>query len=222
MIMRIIVYCSAKTMSQKSPTELYEKVAKTREDACSEKWSKARHSREMERERRVWGAKWGVFGRVRHEMGTKGREEKKRGGTPWAATAFRHVTFLFTSGCNTHDPHYWLSLTPFHRHIRAAYAQARMWTHKRIKTRTLKRQLLFFSPARLRKVFIVSFLSPISSSFFPAELQWWHSWVAEGIQSCPTSLVTQHCCMFPCAPRETWSQYLEVAHTQRNRKYRED
>lgn len=151
MIMRIIVYCSSKTMSQKSPTELYEKVAKTREDACSEKWSKARHSREMERERRVWGAKWGVFGRVRHEMGTKGREEKKRGGTPWAATAFRHVTFLFTSGCNTHDPHYWLSLTPFHRHIRAAYAQARMRTHKRIKTRTLKRQLLVFFPCSSEK-----------------------------------------------------------------------
>lgn len=156
MIMRIIVYCRSKTVSQKSPTELYEKVAKTWEDVCSEKWSKAKHSREMERERRrVWGAKRGVFGRLRHEMGTKGREEKKRGGTPWAATAFRHVTFLFTSGCNTHDPHYWLSLTPFHRHIRAVYAQARMWTHKRIKTRTTQ---LFFFPARLRKVFIVSSL----------------------------------------------------------------
>lgn len=221
MIMRIIVYCRSKTVSQKSPTELYEKVAKTREDVCSEKWSKAKHSREMERERRrVWAAKRGVFWRLRHEMGTKGREEKKRGGTPWAATAFRHVTFLFTSGCNTHDPHYWLSLTPFHRHIRAAYAQARMWTHKRIKTRTLKRQLFFFLLVWEKS--LSSPLSTISSSFFPAGLQWWHSWVAEGIQSCPTSLVTQHCCMFPCAPRETRSQYLEVAHTQRNRKYRED
>lgn len=44
---------------------------------------------------------------------------KRRGGTARAATAFRHVTFLFTSGCNTHAPHYRLSLTPFHRHIRS-------------------------------------------------------------------------------------------------------
>lgn len=79
MIMRIIVYCSSKTMSQKSPTELYEKVAKTREDACSEKWSKARHSREMERERRVWGAKWGVFWESEAWDGDKGQRGEKEG-----------------------------------------------------------------------------------------------------------------------------------------------
>lgn len=59
------------------------------------------------------------FGSVGHEMGQRAvrGEKKKRGGTTRAATAFRHVTFLFTSGCNTHSPCYWLSPAPFHAHI---------------------------------------------------------------------------------------------------------
>lgn len=152
------------------------------------------------------------------EMGTKGREEKKRRGMPWTATAFRHVTFLFTSGCNTHHSHYWLSLTPFHRHIRAKVAQTRMLTQSHKHAHLTE---FCLSCQSAREKFLSSPLSLISSGYFPAELQWWHSWVAEGIQSCPTSLVTQHCCMFPCA-RETWSQYLGVARTQRSRKYGED
>lgn len=112
----------------------------------------------------------------------------------------------------------WLSLTPFHRHIRAKVAQARMLTQSHKHAHLME---FCLSCQSAREKFLSSPLSLISSSFFPAELQWWHSWVAEGIQSCPTSLVTQHCCMFPCA-RETWSQYLRVARTRRNRKYRED
>lgn len=53
-------------------------------------------------------------------------------------------------------------------------------------------------------------LLSVLSSLFPAELQWWHGWVAEGSQSCPASSVTQRCCMFPYAPKETRSQYLQA------------
>ena len=73
----------------------------------------------VEREGIVLRGKERVFGSVGHEMGQRAvrGEKKKRGGTTRAATAFRHVTFLFTSGCNTHSPCYWLSLAPFHGHI---------------------------------------------------------------------------------------------------------
>lgn len=148
------------------------------------------------------------------------REEKTRGGTARAATAFRHVTFLFTSGCNTHARHYWLSLTPLHRHIRPeglwpAYAQA--CTHKStyITTKTwmhfetLQTAFSLFFHHSVRKIVSAPFYL-ISSSVFPAELQQWFCRVAEGIQSCPNSLVTQHYCMFPYTPRETWSQYLQA------------
>lgn len=57
-----------------------------------------------------WGMRWGQ---------RAAGEEKERGGPAPAATAFRHVTFLFTSGCNTHAAYCWLSLAPFHRHIRS-------------------------------------------------------------------------------------------------------
>lgn len=99
------------------------------------------HERHVRHSREKWKEKDGYEGQREGLLGERGmrwgqravREEKKRGGTARAATAFRHVTFLFTSGCNTHAPHYWLSLTPFHRHIGseglwpacAAYARAR-------------------------------------------------------------------------------------------------
>lgn len=62
-----------------------------------------------------------------------------------------------------------------------------------------------------------------------AGLQWWHGSVVEGIQSCPASSVSQHCCMFPCALALSRGNLIPIftgihtcAHTQRNRKYRHD
>lgn len=129
--------------------------------------------------------------------GTKAREEKKRGGTPWTATAFRHVTFLFTSGCNTHDSHYWLSLTPFHRHIRAEvlwppYAQARMLTQSH-KHAPLTDSFVFpaslFEKSFSHLLFLLSHQASFQQScsggtvgwlkvFKAAPLPWWVSTVA--------------------------------------------
>lgn len=53
---------------------------------------------------------------MKHEVGTKARVKKKRGGTHWAASAFQHVTFLSTSGYNTHDTHCRIAITNFHTH----------------------------------------------------------------------------------------------------------
>lgn len=142
------------------------------------------------------------------------RKEKKRGGTTPAATAFRHVTFLLTSGCNTHAPHYWLSLcclsqthkiwrsltcTDMHAHT----PMQPRYPHNKRKSKAFSRSFFWVL------VLVFSALYQASSQSYRGGLVGWLRIFRAVLLPLWVSTVACSHAPQPSA-RETWSQYLQA------------
>lgn len=195
----------------------------------------------MERERRVWGAKRGAFGRARHEMGTKGSkrgEKEGRDGSSSHCIPTRHIPvhiwLQYTRSPLLTIPH---SLSQTHRIWRSLTRICRICTGtqhiKQCKLPLTRKIPMYLETLKsfffhqwicLRKVLIISSLSYQASfqqSCSGGTVGWLRVAKAALLPRWLSAVACSH--TLPRKPDPSIYRHTHMcSHTQRNRKYRED